>query len=60
MITWITVWVLTVSRVDSQSAYSHQLQYMTQETCEKQRQYHKGNLKASRCDFQQVPIVINK
>ena len=60
MITWVTVWVLTVSYVDigghSGGASHYQLTYATQEICEKQRKNHKQQYKASRCDFQQVPV----
>lgn len=60
MITWVTVWILTVSRVDSNSAYSYQLSYATQALCEKNRSKHVGEYKASRCDFQQIPIYTQK
>jgi len=61
VITWVTVWVLTVSYIDigghSGGASHYQLQYATQSICEKQRKNHKGSFKASRCDFQQIPVV---
>ncbi|MFW2042277.1 hypothetical protein ACG94V_12820 [Acinetobacter sp. ULE_I001] len=63
MITWVTVWVLTVSfnsdsynRTDNLRAY-YQLQYATQSICEKQRKNHEQGSKKARCDFQQIPVV---
>lgn len=61
MLTWITVWVLTVTYVnlDGHSgggATSYQLEYASQSICEKQRLNHVGSHKASRCDFKQVPV----
>lgn len=62
MIKFITVWILTVSYVDisghSGGASHYQLQYATQSICEKQRKNHVGHYKASRCDFQQVPVYV--
>ena len=56
MITWVTVWVLTVSNFGGGSAkYAYQLQYATQATCEKQRKSHDSS---ARCDFQQIPVVV--
>lgn len=61
MITWVTVWVLTVSTQWHLSGGAfdskYQLQYATQEICEKQRKNHKGPYKYTRCDFQQIPMV---
>jgi len=37
------------------SRYSYQLQYSSQKICEKQRVNRKG---ISRCDFQQIPVVM--
>lgn len=58
MITWVTVWVLTVTQERSGyreiSESNYQLQYATQAICEKQRKNHSG---ATRCDFQQIPVV---
>ena len=56
MITWVTVWVLTVSYSYSGGASHYKLTYATQEICEKQRKQHENQYKASRCDFQQVPV----
>ena len=63
MITWVTVWVLTVSfnsdsysRSDNLRAY-YQLQYSSQSICEKQKKNHMSNYKTARCDFQQIPVV---
>lgn len=62
MIKFITVWVLTVSYIDisghSGGASHYQLQYATQNICEKQRARHAGDHKASRCDFQQLPLFV--
>ena len=61
MITWVTVWVLTVTTIER--AYtgvtksSYQLQYASQAICERQRQYHKDENTSTRCDFQQIPVV---
>lgn len=52
MITWLTVWVLTVSW----GGGSYQLQYATQNTCLQQAKKH-GFGKNTRCDFQQIPVV---
>lgn len=64
MITWLTVWVLTVSYAEMHSeagaASYYQLEYATQSICEKQRVNHIGSYKSSRCDFKQVPIWIPK
>ena len=66
MITWVTVWVLTVTVNDSSytktdNLHTHyQLQYATQSICEKQRKSHRINGNSTRCDFQQVPMVLNK
>lgn len=64
MIKFITVWILTVSYVDigghSGGASHYQLQYATQSICEKQRLNHKGDYKASRCDFAQIPVHVGK
>lgn len=61
MITWVTVWVLTVSFVDlgikSSSASDYQLTYATREICEKQKRLHETKYRKTRCDFQQVPVV---
>lgn len=64
MITWVTVWVLTVGYWDSDynkgGPSSYQLQYATQKACEKQRANHKAKYDShgfTRCDFQQIPVV---
>lgn len=63
MITWVTVWVLTVSfnsdsyhRSANLRAY-YQLQYSSQSICEKQKKNHENESKTARCDFQQIPVV---
>lgn len=65
MITWLTVWVLTVelinyTGVNGKNSHSYQLTYATQSVCEKQRKRHAGLVYKSRCDFQQVPVVTPK
>ena len=67
MITWVTVWVLTVqgfdARYEAMSSYNYQLTYATQASCEKQLvKYTRKHpfYRSARCDFQQVPFVINK
>lgn len=61
MITWVTVWILTVNYIDDgdkeSGATSYQLQYATQAICEKQRSKHSGFEISTRCDFQQIPMV---
>lgn len=64
MITWVTVWVLTIGYWEDghykggPSAY--QLHYATKDICEKQKKNHiKGSAYNgfARCDFQQVPLI---
>jgi len=57
MITWVTVWVLTVYTPSGNGKHSYQLQYAKQTTCEQQRLNHTSNRFATRCDFQQIPIA---
>ena len=60
MITWVTGWVLTVSRAEfhrsSYLAHTYQLQYATQSICEQQRKRHFGDNNTTSFDFQQVPV----
>lgn len=62
MIKFITVWVLTVKfytgSTNSSAGYSYQLQYATQNICERQRQFHRDHNKTTRCDFQQIPVYV--
>lgn len=62
MIKFITVWILTVqynyNSLHSGVGYAYQLQYATQTICERQRQFHQGPNKITRCDFQQVPVYV--
>ena len=61
MITWVTVWVLTVTHAKRYGSFTeshYQLQYASQVICEKQRKNHESALKISRCDFQQIPVVV--
>lgn len=59
MITWVTVWVLTVQTCyDCNSNTAHQLTCATKEICEKQlAKYSKSYSNSARCDFQQIPVV---
>lgn len=64
MITWVTVWVLTVGYWEGSThnggPSTYQLQYATQKTCEVQRRNHadRASYKGfTRCDFQQIPVV---
>lgn len=64
MITWVTVWVLTVGYWEGSThnggPSTYQLQYGTKEICEKQKKNHAGisDYKGfMRCDFQQIPLV---
>lgn len=62
MITWVTVWVLTVfTGSDFMGNYrpsNFQLQYASQSICEKQKDNHlKRSVSSARCDFQQIPVV---
>ena len=64
MITWVTVWILTVV-IDSNYMYksratTYQLSYSSQSVCERQRKNHQGMDRTTRCNFQQIPVVINK
>ena len=61
MITWVIVWVLTVTHANSNGSFTeshYQLQYASQVICEKQRKNHEAARKISRCDFQQIPVVV--
>ena len=64
MITWVTVWVLTMVANDTvNSAYvrrdTYQLTYAAQKTCIDQGERIKktSNIYTYRCDFQQVPLI---
>lgn len=63
MITWVTVWVLTMVNTYESSGLtkrdSYQLIYAKQETCIKQgEKIKKTHVDYSyRCDFQQIPMV---
>ena len=64
MITWVTVWVLTMVNDNYFSGTarrdSYQLTYANQETCIKQGERIKktNETYSYRCDFQQVPMVV--
>lgn len=65
MITWVTVWVLTMVANDTGTASyvrrdTYQLTYATQKTCIKQGERIKktSSIYTYRCDFQQVPLVV--
>lgn len=64
MITWVTVWVLTMVADDTgPNSYvrrdTYQLTYATQKTCIKQGERIKktNHIYTYRCDFQQVPLI---
>lgn len=72
MITWVTVWVLTVGYFDREynkgGSATYQLQFAKQETCLKEAKKHMmankdrynngySVIAFTRCDFQQVPVV---
>ena len=63
MITWVTVWVLTMVVARDESGYtkrdSYQLTYATQSICMKQGEKIKKTSRdySYRCDFQQIPVV---
>ncbi|MFW1826681.1 MULTISPECIES: hypothetical protein [Acinetobacter] len=62
MITWVTVWVLTVftgsEYMGNYRPSNFQLQYATQAICEKRKAEHlKRGVSTARCDFQQIPVV---
>ena len=62
MITWVTVWVLTVFTGSNYLGHyrpsNFQLQYASQDICIKQKQAHlKRGVDSARCDFQQIPMV---
>lgn len=58
MITWVTVWVLTVHGDMSSKNTSYQLTYAKQNTCLSQLAKHKKSAYIARCDFQQIPVVV--
>lgn len=59
MITWVTVWVLTVASSDTyrSDTYSYQLTYATQKLCLEQAGKSIGYKRVT-CNFQQVPIYV--
>ena len=62
MITWVTVWILTVQHindfgVNGKNSHTYQLQYATQKICERQRKNHESGHNITSCDFQQIPLV---
>lgn len=59
MITWVTVWVLTVQYSSfSNNNTAYQLTYSSQKVCEQQIVKHtKNHSSKARCDFQQIPMV---
>ena len=62
MITWVTVWVLNItSSYQSSKSVSLQQTYSTQEVCKKRaKHYNENTAYQAWCDFQQVPVVMNK
>ena len=64
MVTWVTVWVLTVTQQQRHSferETKHQFTYATQQICEKQGRAI-TNREGGRytCNFQQIPIYLPK
>lgn len=62
MITFVTVWVLTVIRNDFANSYaptSYQLTYATQKLCLEQAD-KLIRYRSVTCNFQQVPIYVPK
>ena len=60
MITWVTVWVLTVQYIDNNASHSYQLKYQSQSQCVKAIERNKdgkGRFGKASCDFQQIPMV---
>lgn len=62
MITWVTVWVLSLYYGYIDSMVATQQTYATQQICERRVKYYNENIRkaTARCDFQQVPIYIPK
>lgn len=67
MLTWITVWILTVSHYEVDSighggygvGYTYQLQYKDQKTCLKQADAHRER-KTSKTKFLEPDSYVNK
>lgn len=59
MITWVTVWVLTVTRTDfmNTAPTTYQLTYATQKLCLEQAD-KLIRYRSVTCNFQQVPVYI--
>ena len=59
MITWVTVWVLTVQySAFNNNNTAYQLNYSSKSICEKQIAKHtKKHSAEARCDFQQTPVA---
>ena len=63
MIIWVIVWVLNIQYVDGNASHSYQRTYATREQCVKALKRSKdieGSFGRKSCDFQQVPMVVNK
>lgn len=61
MITWVTVWVLTITNSPWRDMpTSTQFTYATESICMKQGERLKTNTKVYSCNFQQVPIYVPK
>lgn len=58
MITWLTVWVLTVYDAQYEKSVNYQLTYATRELCVKQKKFHETSTRVVRCNFQQVPVYV--
>ncbi|QHJ83913.1 MAG: hypothetical protein [Caudoviricetes sp.] len=61
MITFVTVWVLTVTRTDfmNTAPTTYQLQYATQKICLEQAEKF-TRYRSVTCNFQQAPIYVPK
>lgn len=60
MLTFVTVWVLTVVNNQYSAPVVYQHTYATQQICEKRAKYYKKMWYEANCDFQQVPVYIPK
>lgn len=60
MITWVTVWVLTVYSNDVRgSSANYQLTYQSSSECYNAEKAHKNNGKhKTQCNYQKVPVVM--
>ena len=57
MITWVTVWVLTVGYYGRYDSQYYQLTFKSKAECVAHIPVHKEGSREGRCDFQQIPLV---